>query len=65
MQQKRSREYEWQIEGGKVEAVTEFIFLDFKIASDGYLSHEIKRHLVFGRKAITKLDSLLKDRDIT
>ena len=50
---------------GKVEAVTEFIFLDFKIASDGYLSHEIKRHLVFGRKAITKLDSILKDRDIT
>ena len=55
----------WQIDGEKVEAVTEFIFLDFKIASDGYRSHEIKRHLIFGRKAITKLYSVLKDRDIT
>ena len=48
-----------------MEAVTEFIFLDSKITSDGDCSHEIKRHLLFGRKAITDLDSVLKSRDIT
>ena len=55
----------WQIEGGKVEAVTDFIFLGFKIIADGDYSHEIKRHLLLGRKAMTNLDRLLKSRDIT
>ena len=54
----------WQIEGGKVEAVTDFIFLGFKIIADGDYSHEIKRHLLLGRKAMTNLDRLLKSRDI-
>ena len=54
-----------QIEGGKVEAVRDFIFLDSKITADGDCSHEIKRHLFLGRKAMTKLDSILKSRDIT
>ena len=48
----------WQIDEEKVEAVTDFIFLDSKITSDSYCSHEIKRQLLFGRKAITKLDSV-------
>ena len=48
----------WQIEGEKVEAVTEFIFLGTKITVDGDCSHEIKRHLLFGRKAMTNLDSV-------
>ena len=55
----------WQIEGGKVEAVTDFIFLGFKITVDGDYSHEIKRPLVLGRKAMTNLDSILKSKDIT
>ena len=55
----------WYIEGGKVEAVTDFIFLGFKIIADGDYSHEIKRHLLLGRKAMTNLDRLLKSRDIT
>ena len=48
-----------------MEAVTDFIFLGSKITADGDCSHEIKRHLLFGRKAITNLDSILKSRDIT
>ena len=55
----------WQIEGGKAEAVTDFIFLGFKITADGDCSHEIKRCLLLGRKATTTLDSVLKSRDIT
>ena len=55
----------WQIDGGKVETVTDFIFLGFKITADGDCSHEIKRHLLLGRKAMTNLDSILKSRDIT
>ena len=55
----------WQIDGGKVETVTDFIFLGSKITVDGDCSHEIKRHLLFGRKAMTNLDSILKSRDIT
>ena len=52
----------WQIDGGKVEAVTDFIFLGSKITVDGDCSHEIKRHLLLGRKAITNLDNVLKSR---
>ena len=55
----------WQIEGGKVEAVTDFIFLVSKITADGDCSYEIERCLLPGRKAMTKLDSILKSRDIT
>ena len=55
----------WQIEGEKVETVTDFIFLGSKITMDGDCSHEIKRHLLLGRKAMTQLDSILKSRDIT
>ena len=55
----------WQIEGEKVEAATDFIFLGSKIMVDGDCSHEIKRYLLVGRKAITNLDSILKSRDIT
>ena len=55
----------WQIDGQKVETVTDFIFLGSKITADGDCSHEIKRHLFFGRKAMTNLDSILKSRDIT
>ena len=55
----------WQIEGGEVEALTDCIFLGSKITADGDHSHEIKRHLLLGRKAITKLDSVLKIRDIS
>ena len=55
----------WQIEGEKVEAVTDFIFLGSKSTADGNCSHEIKRLLLLGRKAVTKLDSILKSRDIT
>ena len=55
----------WQIDGGKVETVIDFIFLVSKITTDGDCSHEIKRHLVLGRKAMTNLDSILKNRDIT
>ena len=55
----------WQIDGEKMETVTDFIFLGSKITTDGNCSHEIKRHLLFGRKVITNLDSILKSRDIT
>ena len=54
----------WQTGGEKVEAVTDFIFLCSKITADGNCSHEIKRHLLLGRKAMTNLDSVLKSRDI-
>ena len=53
-----------QLDGKTMETVTAFIFLDFKITADGDCSHEIKRHLSLGRKAITNLDSVLKSRDI-
>ena len=55
----------WQIEGEKVEAVTDFLFLGSKITVDGDCSHEIKRRLLLERKAMTNLDSMLKSRDIT
>ena len=55
----------WQIGGEKVEAVTDFIFLDSQITADGDCSHEIKRRLLLGRKAMTNLGSILKSRDIT
>ena len=55
----------WQIEGEKVEATTDFLFLGSKITVDSDCSHEIKRRLLLGRKAITNLDSILKSRDIT
>ena len=55
----------WQIEGEKVEAETDFIFLVSKITADGDCSHEIKRHVLLGRKAMMNLDSVLKGRDIT
>ena len=54
----------WQIEGGKVEVVTDFLFLGFKITVHGDYSHEIRRRLLLGRKAMTNLDSVLKSRDI-
>ena len=55
----------WQIDGETVETVADFIFLGSKITADGDCSHEIKRHLLFGRKVMTNLDSILKSRDIT
>ena len=55
----------WQIDGETVETVTDFIFLGSRITEDGDCSHEIKRCLLLGRKAITNLDSILKIRDIT
>ena len=55
----------WQIDGETMETVTDFIFLVSKITADGDCSHEIKRHLFLGRKAMTNLDSILKSRDIT
>ena len=55
----------WQIEGGNVEVVTDILFLGSKITVDGNSSHEIRRHLHLGRKAMTNLDSVLKSRDIT
>ena len=55
----------WQIDGETVKTVTDFIFLGSKITADGDCSHEIKRHLLLGRKAMTNLDSILKSRDIT
>ena len=55
----------WQIEGGKVETVTDFISLDSKITADCDCSHEIKRHLLLGRKVMLNIDSILKGRDIT
>ena len=55
----------WQIEGETVETVTDFIFMGSKITAVGDYSHEIKRHLLLGKKAMTNLDSILKSRDIT
>ena len=55
----------WQIDGERVETVADFIFLGFKITADGDCSHEIKIRLLLGRKVMTKLDSILKSRDIT
>ena len=55
----------WQINGGKMETVTDFIFLGYKINADGECSHKIKRWLLLGRKAMTNLHSILKTRDIT
>ena len=54
----------WQIDGKTMETVTDFIFLGSKITADGDCSHEIKRHLLLGRKAMTNLDNVLKNRDI-
>ena len=54
-----------QIDGETMETVTDFIFLDSQITADGDCSHEIKKHLLLGRKAMTNLDSILKSRDIT
>ena len=53
----------WQIDGEIMETVTDFIFMGSKITADGKCSHEIKRHLLLSRKAITNLDSILKSRD--
>ena len=55
----------WQIDGETMETVTDFIFLGSKITADGDCSHEIKRHLLLGRKSMPILDSILKNRDIT
>ena len=55
----------WQIDGETVEIMTDFILGGSKITADGDCSHEIKRHLLFGRKVMTNLDSILKSRDIT
>ena len=55
----------WQIDGDTMETVREFIFLGFKITAHGDCSHEIKRYLLLGRKAMTNLDSILKSRDVT
>ena len=55
----------WKIDGETMETVTDFICLSFKITADGDCSHEIKRCLFLGRKAVTNLDSILKSRDIT
>ena len=54
----------WEIDGETVETVVDFIFLGSKITADGDCSHEIKRHLLLGRKSVTNLDSILKSRDI-
>ena len=55
----------WQIDGERMEIVRDFIFLGSKITAEGDCSHEIKRHLLLGRKVMTNLDSILKNRDIT
>ena len=55
----------WQIDGGKLETMADFVFLGAKITSDGDCSHEIKRRLLLGRKVMTNLDSIFKGRDIT
>ena len=54
----------WEIDGETMDTVTDFIFVASKITADGGCSHEIKRHLLFGRKAMPNLDSILKSRDI-
>ena len=55
----------WQIDGETMETVTDFIFLGFTITTDGDCTHEIKRHFLIGRKTMTNLESILKNRDIT
>ena len=55
----------WEIDGETMETVTDFIFLGSKVIADDYFSHEIKRHLLLGRKAMIDLDSILKSKDIT
>ena len=55
----------WQIDGERMETVRDFIFLGSKITADGDCSHAVKRHLLFRKKAMTNLDSILKSRDIT
>ena len=55
----------WEIDGETVETVSDFVFWGSKITADGNYSHEIKRRLLFGRKVVTNLDSILKSRDIT
>ena len=55
----------WQIDGEKMETMTDFIFVGSKITVDSHCSHEIKRHLFLGRKTVTNLNSVLKSRDIT
>ena len=55
----------WQVEGEKVETMTDFIFFSSKVTADGECSHELKRHLILGRKDVTNLDSVLKSRDLT
>ena len=55
----------WEVDGKTVETVSDFIFLGSKITADGGCSHEIKRHLLLGRKVMTNLDSIFKSRDIT
>ena len=55
----------WHTEGGKVEAATDFPFLGSKITADGDCSHEIEKHLLLERKAMTNLDSILKNKDVT
>ena len=55
----------WEIDGETVDTVSDFIFLGSKITADGDCSHELKRHLLLGRKVMTNLDSILKTRDIT
>ena len=55
----------WQIDGETMETVRDFIFLGSKITADGDCSHEIKRHLLLGRKVMTNIDSILKSRDVT
>ena len=55
----------WEIDGETVETVSDFIFLGSKITANSDCSHEIKRHSLFGRKAMTNLDSILKSRDVT
>ena len=55
----------WEIDGETVETVTDFLFLGSKFTADGDCSHEIKRHLLLGRKAMNNLDSILKSRDIS
>ena len=55
----------WQIDGETVETVADFIFWGSKITADGDFSHEIKRHLLLGKKVMTSLDSIFKSRDIT
>ena len=55
----------WEIDGDTVETVSDFIFLGSKITADGDCSHEIKRHLLLGRKVMTNLDSIFKSRDVT